>query len=354
MPTLAVAAALKDKSKDIVLLYVGSTKPADRELVESAGIEFRAISAGKLRRYFSLENVADVFRFFRGVGQAKKIIADFAPDIVFAKGGYVSLPVVLAAARAGVPVVVHESDNRLGLSNRLSLRAATRVAVAYPIAQYLKNNPKLSQYKAKLVYTGLPMDVDLLKTQPRTFFHNRRKTLMVAGGSQGAKAINETFWKILPEVLTNYNVIHQTGTLSFERAKAEKTTLPDTLAENYFIFDFDIRTYREGLLAADAIVSRSGSSVFDFQAFGVPAILIPLPGSAGDHQVRNAHFLTETGAATALDQKKLTPEKLLAMIEQVLNEDDVREVMTQKMQELGKISIGASSSVADLILGLVK
>jgi UDP-N-acetylglucosamine--N-acetylmuramyl-(pentapeptide) pyrophosphoryl-undecaprenol N-acetylglucosamine transferase len=354
MPALAVATALKDKSPEASLLYVGSTKPQDRELVENAGIEFRAISAGKLRRYFTVENIIEVFRFLTGLYQAQKIIREFQPDVIFAKGGYVSLPIVLMAKKTNIPVIVHESDNRLGLANRMSLKAASMVAVSYPVEEYIAGNPKLESYKHKLIYTGLPMDTKLLRTEPRSFFNNKRKTLMVAGGSQGARAINENAWAIMPEILKNYNVIHQTGTLSFERAQAEKAKLPETLAENYFIFDFDITTYREGLLAADAIVSRSGSSVFDFQAFGVPAILIPLPGSAGDHQVRNARFLTEVGAATALDQKSITPEKLLAIIEQVLVQEKVQAEMTQKMQELGKISIGASGTIASLILKMIQ
>lgn len=354
MPNLAVASALKDKVQDISLLYVGSTKPQDRELVESSGIEFRAISAGKLRRYFSLQNVADGFRFIRGLWQARNILKEFKPDAVFAKGGYVSLPIVLMAKNLGIPVIVHESDNRLGLANRLALKSATKIAVAYPVAEYLATNPKLAIFQNKFIYTGLPMNPSLLKISPKNFFHNQRKTLMVAGGSQGAKAINDNIWKILPEILKNYNVIHQTGTLGFERARQERASLPETLAENYFIFDFNITTYREGLLVADAIVSRSGSSVFDFEAFGVPAILIPLAIGSDNHQARNAKFLTETGAATALSQKGLTSEKLLAMIEQVLNEDETRAEMTQKMQELGKISIGASDTIAKLILEIVK
>lgn len=354
MPTLAVATALKDKSEDISLLYVGSQKPQDRELVENAGIEFRAISAGKLRRYFSWLNVVDGFKFLAGLIQAKKILREFQPDAIFAKGGFVSLPIVLAAKKANIPVIVHESDNRLGLSNRMSLSAASKVAVSYPIKEYMEANPKLAKYKEKFVYTGLPMDPALLRIAPKLFFKNKRKTLMVAGGSQGAKAINETFWAIMPEILKNYNVIHQTGTLGFKRAEQEKARLPETLAENYFIFDFDIKTYREGLIIADAIISRSGSAVFDFQAFGVPAILIPLPGSAGDHQTRNAKFLTEMGAATAINQKGLTGDKLLAVIEQVLVREEIRAEMTQKMQELGKISIGASGVIANLILKLIR
>lgn len=347
---MAVAGALRDKLKDIKLLYVGSHRPADRELVEAAGIEFRAISTGKLRRYASFQNIVDVFRFIGGVVQAQAILHEFRPDVVFAKGGYVALPVVLAAGWQKIPVVVHESDSRLGLANRIALKPASKIAVSFPIEQYLKVHPRLGEQKNKLIYTGLPVARELLEAKPKELFRQKRKTVLITGGSQGAQAINEAIWKILPELLGKYNVIHQTGELDFERAQKIRSELPGNLSDHYFIMGFETDIFRSALKSADIVVSRSGSFVFELQALGKPAVFIPLPSSASDHQRTNAQFLVEKGAALAIDQRDLTPEKLYGLIEQVLNDEKLQAELTAGMRSLGTMNITAAERIADIII----
>ena len=332
------------------LLYVGSRLPADRQLVEAAGLRFQPITAGKLRRYWSWQNFVDGFKFLTGLRQAHQLIRGFGPDVVFAKGGYVSLPVVLAARRLGVPVVVHESDSRLGLANRLAIPSATKIAVAFPVEEYFKHQPGLVKYRSKFIYTGLPLPKTLVAGEARPIFKNRRLTLLVTGGSQGAAAINETIWQILPELVNRYNVIHQAGTMGLTEAERRREGLPAGLEEYYRPFGFDAEFYQQALKAADAVVARAGSMVFELQALRKPAILIPLPHSAGGHQHRNAKFLVERGAVVAIDQRDLKSATLLALIEQVMGDEALRDRLSRNLEELGKINLSASQTLADLVM----
>ncbi len=322
--------------------------------MEAAGLEFRSISAGKLRRYLSWKNFADIFKFIAGIVQAQSILNEFRPDVVFAKGGYVALPVVLAAGWLKIPVVVHESDSKLGLANRMALKSAVRVAVSFPVEQYFKMHPKLRAQAHKLIYTGLPVARELLQAKSQQFFKDQRKTLLITGGSQGARAINEAIWEILPELAGNYNIIHQTGELDFARGEKIREELPGNLKDHYAVMGFETDKFRSALKSADVVVSRSGSFVFELQALGKPAVLIPLPGSASDHQRTNARFMVEHGAALAIDQKDLTPDKLRGLIEQILNDDELQDELAVGMKSLGTMNLTAAERIASLIIGEAK
>lgn len=316
------------------------------------GIDFRPISAGKLRRYFSLQNVVDIFKFIGGVVQAHGIVQSFNPDVIFAKGGYVALPVVLAAGWLKVPVIIHESDSRLGLANRMALKSATKIAVAFPVEEYFKSNPGLREHENKLVYTGLPVATGLLEATPKKFFAEKRKTVLITGGSQGAQAINEAIWEILPELTGKYNVIHQVGDLHLEKALKHRDELPGNLADHYIAMGFEMKGFWAALKSADVVVSRAGSFIFELQALGKPAVLIPLPGSASDHQRHNAQLLADRKAVLAVNQSDLTSEKLLALIEQILNDDKLQTELSAGMRALGTINLTASRTLADLIIKL--
>lgn len=354
MSTLAVAAALQNKDKDIELLYVGSHKPQDRELVEAAGLQFRAISTGKLRRYFSLQNLVDSINFLKGIGEAQNILQEFKPNVVFAKGGYVALPVVMAAKRLRIPVVIHESDSRLGLTNRLAVASAKWVAVSFPVANYIKTQPKLVKYKNKFVYTGLPIAKGIVEAPKKKFFVNNRPIVLVAGGSQGALTISKVLWQTLPELLAKYNVIHQAGKSNYSQAQDVKKGLPGSLGRNYMVMGFEVDGYRKAMKAADLIVARAGSSIFEFQALGKPVILIPLPGSANNHQHHNAMFLSSRNAAITIDQKDLSPDTLRAAIEQVIEDKTFQAKLSDNILELGRMNRSADERLADLIIKTAK
>jgi len=332
------------------LLYVGSHKLQDKELTEAAGFQFRAISTGKLRRYFSLQNLADSFKFFKGISEAQKILREFKPNVVFAKGGYVALPVVMAARRLKIPVVIHESDSRLGLTNRLAIASASKIAVSFPVANYMKAQPKLAKYKNKFVYTGLPIAEGIINAPRKKFFTNNRPIVLVAGGSQGALAISKILWQTLPELLAKYNIIHQAGIQNYDKARDIKKELPGNLGRNYVVMGFDVDEYRKAMKAADLIVARAGSSIFEFQVLGKPVILIPLPGSANNHQHHNAMFLSSRGAAITIDQKDLSPDTLKAAVEQIMEDKALRTKLSNNISELGRMNELADKILADLII----
>ncbi|MFH0905173.1 MAG: undecaprenyldiphospho-muramoylpentapeptide beta-N-acetylglucosaminyltransferase [bacterium] len=353
LPTLAVAAALQNKQPGIELLYVGSRRPQDRELVEAAGIPFQAISAGKLRRYFALENIADPFKFMRGVWEAGVILKRFRPQVVFAKGGYVSLPIVVAAGHLNIPVIVHESDSRLGRANRWALRSATKLALAFPIEECIKNSLIPESYRAKLVYTGLPIGRDLWEGSREPLFHNGKPIVMISGGSQGASAINDLVWGVLPQLANRYDLIHQVGEAHLSAATEQQQGLPADLQNSYLPFGFDRQLHRRGLRLADLIVGRAGSSIFEFAVLGKPTILIPLPVKIGDDQIRNSRFIEQLGAAVVLDQNGLTSEKLLAAIDELMTDTDKCKMIASQLAELGAKSREAAEAVAQLILSTV-
>lgn len=349
MPTLAVAESLKNRLPGAELLYIGSKRAEDRRLVEAAGIEFRGIHAGKLRRYPSWENFLDMFRFWFGIWESGRILKKFHPQVVFAKGGYVSLPVVIAAKRLEIPVVLHESDSHLGLANKIALKSATKLAVAWPIQNYWQNEPKLGKYADKFVYTGLPMTDEFMGWQTNKLFENDLPMILFTGGSQGAHAINEMVWEILSQLLRRYNVAHQAGKLDIEEANRQKMNLAPEIQNNYLPFEFDRNIFLSALNSADLVISRSGSFVFELAVLGKPAILIPLPGSANDHQLKNAQWMANNGAAVILSEE-LGATKLLETIDDLMTNDSKRSAMSDTINTLGEQSKTAADTIAKLII----
>lgn len=350
MPALAVAEALRAKLPGVELLYVGSKRPEDRRLVESAGVKFVGISTGKLRRYFSLENVADLFRFWWGLGEAGRILRRFRPQVIFAKGGYVPLPVVLAAKKLEIPVVVHESDSHLGLANRLALRSAKKLAVAWPIQTYWQNESRLGKFADKFVYVGLPIAKELLEWRGEKLFNNDLPTILITGGSQGAHAINAVVSEILSKLLAHYNVVHQVGSLDIEAAEDQKRNLAPEHQERYLPFSFDRKFFLAGLHQADLVVSRSGSFIFELAALGKAAVLLPLLGSANDHQRKNGARLAQDGVAVMIAPEVLSGEGLMNTIRALMMDNKKRMEMASKMRRLGDVSRTAAETIADLII----
>ena len=350
MPTLAVAAALKARSPEAELLYVGSLRAEDRRLVEAAGLPFQAIHAGKLRRYLSAKNIADAFNFWRGIKDAARIIRQFHPQVIFAKGGYVSLPVVLAAKRFDIPVIGHESDSFLGLANRWALRSARKLAVAWPVQNYLENEPGLNKYADKFVYTGLPMGDELISWQAKKIFADSLPVILVTGGSQGAHSINEAVWEILPRLLRDFNVAHQTGGKDIGEAKQRRGNLPAELQDRYLPFEFDRDVFLSALHQAELVISRAGSFVFELAVLGKPAILVPLRGSANEHQLKNAQMLADRSAAVMLAPEKFSGEELLSAVYALFADKNKLAEMSQKMKEFGEPSYGAAEKIAKLII----
>ena len=206
-PNIALLPRLKELQYDIH--YIGSYNGIEKSLIEKQGVPYHGISSGKLRRYFSLQNFTDPFRVLKGFSEANKIIKDLKPDVIFSKGGFVSVPVVIAGKRNHVPVIIHESDMTPGLANKISIPSATKVCCNFP--ETLKALPE-----DKAVLTGSPIRQELMtgdteKARKFCGFQEEKPVILIVGGSLGAAAVNQAVRKILPQLLEEFQIIHLCG-----------------------------------------------------------------------------------------------------------------------------------------------
>lgn len=303
-PNIALLPRLKELKYDIH--YIGSYNGIEKELIEQFGIPYHGIATGKLRRYFSVRNFTDPFRVLKGMSEARKLVKILKPDIVFSKGGFVSVPVVLAAKQKHVPAVIHESDMTPGLANKLSLSSATKVCCNFP--ETLKHLPD-----GKAVLTGSPIRQELLsgdKYKAREFlgFTSDKPVIMVVGGSLGAVAVNEAVRRILPELLKSYQVIHLCG----------KGKIDESLKNlnGYVQFEYIKEELRHLFALTDLVISRAGANaICELLALHKPNLLIPLSANAsrGD-QILNARSFERQGFSVVLEEEELNDGLLLKTI----------------------------------------
>jgi UDP-N-acetylglucosamine--N-acetylmuramyl-(pentapeptide) pyrophosphoryl-undecaprenol N-acetylglucosamine transferase len=346
MPALAVIEALTNKKIDI--LYVGSKKGIEKTIVPEHNIEFRSITCGKFRRYWSWENLIDPFKFMIGFFQSLGIIIKFKPQVIFSKGGYVGLPIVIAGWICRKPIIVHESDTTLGLANRISLKFARRLAVSFPAECY----PKVQAQK--IIYTGTPVRKSILlgnKQKGQTFFQLKEnlQTLLVVGGSQGAKKINNTLLEILVELLPNLQIIHLTGPSDFNKFKSFQKELPAEIKNNYKPYAFLENEIADAITCSDLIISRAGANaIFEIAIFKKPLILIPLEG----HQETNAEFFARKNAALVIKNQDLNSKILLETMNNALSSPEKMQIMGTLLNEFEIPS--SAEIIADEILKLAK
>lgn len=317
-PNIALFPFLEQDGHEI--LYIGTEKGIERELVEKTGTRYLPISAGKLRRYFSLENFTDIFRILKGYGQAKKILREEKPDAVFSKGGFVTVPVVFAAHKYRIPVVIHESDLTPGLANKLALPKAQKVCVTF--------ESTVRHIKGDCTVTGLPVRSELFKGSREKGleflgFDGKKPILLIIGGSLGAQAINEAVDASADALLELFDIAHVRGSGKLNPALNGKA--------GYRQFEYVSAELPDLFHAADLALSRAGANViFELLALAKPALLVPLPkeSSRGD-QVLNAEFFRSKGYAHVLEQADITPETLVSRLKELL---DASEALHTNMQ----------------------
>lgn len=311
-PGLAVAEELARRWAGRVF-WIGGRSGMERQLVERAGLPFHGIPAGKLRRYFSLRNLTDVARVAAGVAASLAILRRERPAVLFSKGGFVSVPPVIAARLLGIPCITHESDFDPGLATRINMRFCRSVCVSWP--QTLSYLP--AEASGRAVVTGNPVRAALAQADPargRAFVGcpAGRPLLLVIGGSLGSSPVNRLVSQCLEGLLEAAFVAHQMG---------ERDYAPSTVP-GYFTAGFVAEEMPHLLAAADLVVCRAGANTLAELAFlGRPSILIPLPatGSRGD-QLRNARMFGEAGAAVVLEEEKADGAALLAAVTSLLGE----------------------------------
>ena len=304
MPNIALLPELRDK--DYLIAYIGSENGIEKDLIKEQKIKYYGIASGKLRRYMSLQNFTDPFRVIKGYSQAKKILKKLKPDVVFSKGGFVTVPVVVAAGRMGIPVIIHESDMTPGLANKIAMRYASTICCTFP--ETIKYIPE-----SKAVLTGTPIREDLIKGSKEAGFTFTGLTpgkpvILVVGGSTGAKNLNEALWKILPELIKSYSVVHLCG--------AGKSEPRYNSVRGYVQYEYVNEEMRDVLAMADIVISRAGANaIFEFLTLRKPNLLVPLPAEAsrGD-QILNANSFKKQGYSAVLTEDKITPKSLMAEI----------------------------------------
>jgi UDP-N-acetylglucosamine--N-acetylmuramyl-(pentapeptide) pyrophosphoryl-undecaprenol N-acetylglucosamine transferase len=321
-PNLALLSSLKADGWEVI--YIGSNHGIEKQLVAEVGIPYHGISSGKLRRYFSWQNFIDPFKVIKGIFDAYFAIAKIKPQVVFSKGGFVTVPVIFASWLQRVPVIIHESDFSSGLANRLSIPFATKVCVTFP-----ETAKHLAKYAPKVTHTGLPIRPDILQgngERGRAFcgFNADDPVLFVVGGSTGSAKINQSIRAVLAELTQKYQVVHACG----------KGNLDINLNVNprYQQFEYLGTELADILAIADLVVSRSGANaVFEFLTLRKPNLLIPLSklSSRGD-QILNAKSFQARGYSAVLMEEDLTSESLLKAIADL---DQRRDEYIQNMHQ---------------------
>ena len=309
-PNLALIPVLQKDGWEIH--YIGGKDSVEQELVSSVpGVKYYSVAVGKLRRYLDLKNFSDPFRVLKGIAQAAAIIRKIKPDVVFSKGGFVSVPVVYGAKLNGVPVVTHESDLTPGLANKLCLPFASAQCCTFPEA--------VKYSRGKGVHTGTPIRPEVLKGDrenglERFGFHANLPVLMIVGGSSGAQAINECVREALPLLNQSFQILHLCGNGNISSAHEG--------AQNYVQCEYLNEEMADAYACADIIISRAGSNALcEILALRKPALLIPYPASAsrGD-QILNAQSFKNRGLAHVLDQSEMTPDILKERVVQLYRE----------------------------------
>ena len=361
-PALATVRALRAQlaatGRELQVTWAGTDSSLEQRVAAAEGIPFRAIATGKLRRarnpllMLSPSNVRDMARVPVGIVQARALVRGFRPDAVLATGGYVAIPVGLAARWCGVPLVVHEQTTRLGLANRLLARAATVMAVSSESTLALLR----PAVRRTAVVTGNPVRAEVLhgdagKAVAALGWAGLDRSLpvvYVTGGAQGSAQVNGAISAVLPWLLERANVIHQCGVNEEKGMLNAAAQLPRGLSARYLVTGFVGAELPDVLALADVMVSRSGAgTIAELTALGKASVLIPLPTSAGDEQRHNARYLAECGAAVALTGD-MTPEALTTALEPLLTDPGRRAAIAAAARSLGKPD--AAELLADTVM----
>ncbi|WP_433749520.1 undecaprenyldiphospho-muramoylpentapeptide beta-N-acetylglucosaminyltransferase [Falsibacillus pallidus] len=331
-PALALIRTIEQKHPGTEFLYIGTSKGLESKLVTREGIPFKSIEITGFKRSLSFENVKTIMRFLKGVKDSRRYIKDFKPDLVIGTGGYVCGPVVYAAAKEKIPTIVHEQNSVPGLTNKFLSRYVDKVAICFETARSFFP-------KEKVEFTGNPRASEVAGIQkldilPTLGLKQNQPTVLIFGGSRGARPINDAVVKSLASFAKKaYQVIYITGDVHYEKVKAEVDLvgMPKNVAVAPFLYNMP-----EVLSSVDLVVARAGAtSIAEITALGVPSILIPSPYVTNNHQEKNAMALVEKQAATMILEKELTSGKLINEIDKIILDEPLQKKMSAASKGLG-------------------
>lgn len=306
-PNIALIPTLQKEGYEIH--YIGSYDGIERKLIEEMGIPYYGISSGKLRRYFDVKNFSDPFKVLKGYSDAKKLLKKLKPDIIFSKGGFVTVPVVIAAKRLSIPAIIHESDMTPGLANKLAIPSATKVCCNFP--ETMKYLPI-----GKSVLTGSPIRRELMEGSKEKALHflgfnSSKPVIMIIGGSLGSVAINNAIRSNLDTLLEKFQIVHLCGEGKLDPSLESK--------KGYRQFEYIKKELADIFALSDVVISRAGANaICELLALRKPNILIPLSAAAsrGD-QILNARSFEKQSFSVVIEEEQLTTESLSAAIKEV-------------------------------------
>jgi UDP-N-acetylglucosamine--N-acetylmuramyl-(pentapeptide) pyrophosphoryl-undecaprenol N-acetylglucosamine transferase len=345
-PNIALLHRLREQG--YAISYIGTGQGIEHELIAGENVPYHTVPAGKLRRYFDIQNITDIIRIKIGFLKSLVVISKIKPDVLFSKGGFVSCPVVWASWVLRVPVVIHESDISPGLANRLSLPFAAKICCSFP--ETLRHLPE-----RKAVLTGIPVRESLFNGDPEKGralcgFNDRKPVVMVIGGSQGAQAINACVRKALGKLLPEFNICHICGKGNFAESSClsvPATGGPKRLSGRYAQFEYVNEELADLFALADAVISRSGATtLFELLALKKPALLIPLPlGASRGDQILNAASFEKQGWSRVLPQEQMTPETLA---------ENIRTVFAHRTEMIAAMKKTAPANGTEKIIGIIE
>jgi len=356
LSAVAVIEELHHRGSPVEFLWVGSHGGVERDIAQSHGVPFVAIQTGKLRRYLSVQTVTDMLRIPVGIAQAWRQVRAFRPDVIFSTGGAVSVPTVVAGSRMA-PVITHEQTAQVGIANRTAARFAQRFAVAFEETAEIAR-----KHHEHVVITGNPVRASLAEgDKARGWEHFGLSpdlpVVFVTGGARGASPINQRVEALLPGLLDRAQVVHQTGPAvandDAARLRRERDTWPVALQKRYVVQEFLGGEIADLYAITDLVIGRAGAgTVSELAYLGMPAILIPLPGTWGDEQRKNARVLGNADAAVVLEQTDATPERLGREIAALLGDVMRRNAMSANAKRIARPD--AATRLVDEILGLAE
>jgi UDP-N-acetylglucosamine--N-acetylmuramyl-(pentapeptide) pyrophosphoryl-undecaprenol N-acetylglucosamine transferase len=362
-PIIAVAEALREVIKEKKLLepemFFLAPEAYNKGLLYNNGITFKKVNAGKLRRYTSILNFFDLIKTFFGIIGALWTVFWIFPDVVFSKGGYGSFPVVFSAKILGIPIIIHESDSEPGRVNKWAGKFAKKIAISYGDAsQYFSK-------KDRIALTGNPIRKEIMMKAKEGGYEfldlsESFQTILILGGSQGAKKINDAVLDILPDLLEKYQIIHQTGEKNFQdvvnianfliedRDKDGNLDLKSRYKPFPYLNDIAMRTSAG---VANLIITRAGSALFEIANWEIPTIIIPIPEEISHDQTKNAFAYARTGAGVVIEEANLKPIILRQEIERILENKNLQEQMKNSSKNFAKPE--AAKTIAEEIMNII-
>lgn len=334
-PALALAKQIKEHHEEAEILYIGSGKGLEADIVPKAGFRFEPIEVSGFKRSLSMENFKTIYRFIKSVSLSKKIIRNFRADAVIGTGGYVCGPVVYAAAKLGIPTLIHEQNVIPGLTNKFLSRYVSRIAVSFT-----GSAPFFPQQK--VVVTGNPRATEVAKAngergRASLSLPTNKKIVLVVGGSRGARAINEAFLQAIPQLEKSRDLhfVYVTGDVHFDKVKGVLDSMGKK-PENISVYPF-IYNMPEVLAATDLIINRAGASFLaEITSLGIPSILIPSPYVTNNHQEKNARWLEDHGASVVLLEGELNADSLTGSIQKIMEDPVELAKMRESAKKLGE------------------